>query len=292
MYDKKLTITAILTIFLSVVFIAILHFQYKINIYLTSSKTGQSKLAKHDNKPLIKVGDEVLYSTDFNERAKKITAMTGGHDVEDEVVFSELIKESILLQEYIDKTALDETIFNSLNKDSSKRRAAIREADEKLEEDLRKEPSILKVAYISVWYWNVEIGPLGYEVGKELAFTKINNVYAGLKNGKMSLEEVKNMLQNDEEIAQMDRVYKENVFILKEYSSDEEIQVRDEDFKKDILETGVNELTKIHNLKPSNNEGYYIFAKILERSQDKDSLPLTIGAWYELKKDSYEIKYY
>lgn len=173
----------------------------------------------------LQVGEEVIYQRDFEYEVSMYPVIPGVNI--EEIVRNKLIEDSVVIQAGAAAgwTVLDETVFNSMEKNYEKRMKLVADLKERIQED-----SIANISgsVVSVWFMNTRPGPIGYEAGKELAERKIKAVHERVKSGEISMEQAGAVLAADSSLAQVDAAYDSNAFFPFSHEMNKKIVFDDE----------------------------------------------------------------
>lgn len=240
---------------------------------------------------IAKVGQESIYQRDLDYELSV-------HPQKDDpamrkTILEKIVSDSVILQGGKEDgfVTLDESVFNSPNKDYTKRVKLV--DDIKAHIDLQAEH--IEGSVISIWYRNDEIGPLGIEKAKEIAYQKITALHKDVLINKKTMDQAAEAIKIDSSLAQVDRAYVVNAQFKFNKKKGEEISF-DKEFSDKIwrLEEGqVSDVYLIKNVDSDTKEKYdavYSFAKV-DKKVSNPSLS-NFADWYLRKKGSYEITYY
>jgi hypothetical protein len=241
-----------------------------------------------DVKKIARVGREYLFESDLYYYA--YTTSQSIENINKDEAVDYLVNDSVLLQaaEKEGWIELSSEIFNNPFKDYQKRA----ELKQQIFSHFEENKGNTSVEVISVWFYNMEPGDLakqqGIEKAKELAKSKIDGVYALVKEQGKSMEEASTQLIGDTSLLQLDKSYQSNAYALFEFA----YNTSDENELKSIL--GINsaaegliqflkgahegDVSEIYLEKdtPSGNEdireAYYAFYKILKKKEGKTDM--------------------
>ncbi|KKS97655.1 MAG: hypothetical protein UV73_C0006G0009 [Candidatus Gottesmanbacteria bacterium GW2011_GWA2_43_14] len=170
--------------------------------------TGKSSVPDPDDPATVvaTVGQERIFQKDLDSEISLYPPQYSP-DIR-KILIDKISEDSTLLQKAAKEgdVVLDETVFDTVDKDYSKRLELVKEVKGIF--DSRQ--NSLSGTIISIWFYNEKIGPLGYEKGKQLAFQKIDALQRNVKNGNLTLEEAVDIIKNDRELEQIDKSYKSN----------------------------------------------------------------------------------
>jgi hypothetical protein len=155
------------------------------------------------NTPILKVGTETLYGKDLNYymflyHYNDYISHEPLTDAKIDPGIDILISNSLILQkaEELGLVKLDSTVFNSVNKDYTKRNELVTkytpEVDKYFVETISGE-------VIFVWFNNNTV-PVSLEEGKAVAKKKIDELYTKLESGQITMEQAAQMIIDDPEI--------------------------------------------------------------------------------------------
>lgn len=253
-------------------------------------QTTSNKRNDLSGKIIARVGMEDIYQKDLDTEIS-FAPPQKNIDIKKQLL-KKLINDSIILQGAADDKfiTLDESVFNSVNKDYMKRIAKVREAENKLNAQV----SNIKGTVITIWFYNNEyIGPLGYEKSKSLAYQKILKIYNDIKSGKINIKQAVEAIHNDDSLSQLDSAYKTNASINFNLQNGEGATF-DDNFNKAIWKLDKGELSDIYALVDENTElgkveVLYAFAQVSDKiNKGKVS---GFDNWLKEKRNHYEISY-
>lgn len=261
--------------------------------YPGSSSTEQIIVNGNDNlltKIIAKVGVENIYQKDLDIELSYAPPQKNIDRSKE--LLKKIINDSVILQGAADDKfiVLDETFFNSVNKDYAKRIAKVREA----ENVVKAQVGSIKGTVITIWFYNNEhIGPLGYDKSKELAYQKISKLHSDVKNGKVIIQQAAEAIRDDDSLSQLDAAYKTNASFYFNLKSGEGATF-DDNFNSVIWKLGKGELSDIYALVDNDTklgkvEVLYTFALVSDKmSQGKFS---SFDNWLEEKGKYYAVSY-
>lgn len=254
------------------------------------NSTSLVTLTEQHNKAIAKVGQEIIYQSDLD--TELIFQPPSTEPNLKTRMLEKIASDSAILQgaREIALVQLDESVFNSKNKDYAKRVKLVKVAKDKIE----KEANSIEGTVISVWFLNGNVGQLGYEKAKQLTFEKISKLHAEVSSGKMTLAQASESIKNDSELSKIDPAYKINASFNFQ-SSKEEPVTRDKDFNQAIFNLNEGEITDLligvstdQAGKPI--ESHYHFAQVTKKTiNEKIS---SFEDWLEAKRKTYAITYY
>ena len=171
---------------------------------------------------------------------------------------------------------LDETVYNSVNKDYRKRLELV----EKVKGIFDSRLNSLSGTIVSIWFYNEKIGPLGYEKSKETAYNKISALQRHVKRGTLILDEAIDIIKNDRELEQIDRSYKSNASFRFEAREGGKISL-DPQFDSLLWTLDEGEISEVYLAKDVPSAGspsidaVYMFAKIDKKqiAQTREETP-------------------
>lgn len=257
----------------------------------SSSRHAAVDKDNYSTRIIVKAGIEDIYQKDLDTEISYAPPQKN-IDMKKELL-KKLINDSIILQGAADDKLimLDETVFNSVNKDYTKRIAKVREAENKV----NAQTSSIRGTVITIWFYNNEyIGPLGYEKSKELAYQKISKLHSDVKARKKTIQEAAEIIRNDSTLSQLDAAYKTNASFYFNLQSGEGATF-DDNFNAVIWKLGKGELSDIYALVDKDTElgkveVLYAFAQVSDRvAQGKVS---SFDDWLKEKKKNYAISYW
>lgn len=155
-----------------------------------------------------KVGDEYLYEADLNYELAYYPTSNDG--TAEDILTKKLIDDSIILQGAAEEglIKLDNTIYNSPDKDYQKRIDTVMDLKEKLDQ----KATVLEGSVIAIWFHNMQPGSVGYEKGKQIASTEISRLQKAVKDGSITMLQAGTQLKNNAQLAQVDPSYRANAY--------------------------------------------------------------------------------
>ncbi len=264
-------------------------------LYPGSSQPSQSaKQNTSDIDPAIiiaKVGAENIYQIDLDMEISGYP-MQINEDIK-KLLLQKVVKDSIILQaanaeKLID---LDESVFNSLQKDYIKRTKLVADARTIYENNQNS----ISGSVISIWFYNMQPGAVGYDKGKEIAFNKITTLHSNLKSKKITIQQAAQVIIDDKSLAQVDESYDSNAILTFKAEPKDEITF-DPVFDSLIRQLAQGQISNIYLAKDKNRDtdkmidAVYMFAQVNERNTTGKTIDFDM--WYGQKEKSYEIVYY
>lgn len=298
-FDKRFVIFIICAIVLIVVSLVISQFltgskkkvvqQEKPRSEITPMITLKDYTRYKAEEPIMTVGQETIYKKDLdNELA---SSPNGDLLTLQETLIKKLITDSTVLQGaqsdgYI---TLNQAVFNSPNKDYSKRIKLVEEARNKV----ISQADHLKGTIISIWFYNTQAGSVGYEEGKRIAYEKISLLQVKVKSGQMTIEEAGQRIKNDNSLVKVDSAYKTNAQHDFEVNFSQPISF-DPRLDKILWSTEAGEVSEIITSQDKDRGGkmidaVYSFAKIKSKSMNQTLK--NFDQWLQTKKKEYAVKY-
>lgn len=240
---------------------------------------------------IAKVGEEYIYQRDLDiELSLQPSASESGIR---KILLDKLAEDSVIIQGAKDDKIVEiaSDVYNSSDKDYVKRIQVVKEIKKKVEES---EDSI-RGTILTIWFANVEIGPLGYERAKQVAFEKISKLHKDVKEGKITIKQAGEVIQNDKSLAQIDKAYKTNAVLEFKANKNETITFN-KSFNDALWKLSDNEMSEISTgtvLERSSGkqvDANYVFGQIEKhiRSGRFESF----DKWLEDKRKLYEVVYY
>ncbi len=244
-------------------------------------------------KTSLKVGGEEIYQKDYDTElsyfpVKKDTAQIKKIIIDKEIIDSKILQ--IGEEEGIIK--LDDSIYNSPEKDYLKRIDAVK----KVKKVLQGKISSIRGTVVAIWFLNDHAGPLGYEKSKQIAYEKIKTLHDGVKSGQITITQAANQIINDNSLFTLDPNYKTNALLNFDTSVSTHITWED-DFNNNILQLEEGETTEIFTGKSfdfdhngQKVDAYYLFGQVTYKpSIDQIT---NLDDWINDKSKNYEIIYY
>lgn len=164
-------------------------------------------VTSENSKLIAKVGEENIYQRDLDIELlayPKIKPL----DQLKQFLLQKVASDSAILQggKADGLITLDQTTFNSVNKDYAKRVKLIQDIKQKVAAQTNQ----ISGTIISIWFFNDRVGSLGYDKAKSVAFDKISKLQSDVASGKITIDQAASQIQNDSSLAQLDTNYKGN----------------------------------------------------------------------------------
>lgn len=261
----------------------------------TNPSTGTANVNIKDGqapKPgiLAKVGDEYLYETDLNYELSYYPASNTGEP--EAVLFNKMVEDSIILQEAAKEelVKLDETIYNSADKDYEKRIETVL----RLKDEIDQKATNLEGGVATIWFHNQKPGAAGYEKGKQLAGEQMKTLLVDLNAGKITIKQAGDRIKANQSLAQVDSSWRGNAYFDFAVSNGQKITYSP-DVDKEILKLNKGQTSPIlvgKDLDPETGkqiEAVYMIAQVTNRATSQD---VSYDKWLAEKKKAYEITRY
>lgn len=247
--------------------------------------------SKKPNEVIALVGKEKIYQSDLETEQRYSPLKVSSASAK--ILLEKIVEDSILLQgANADKLiTLNKKVFNSPSKDYLKRAELVLKAKKLLAE---KEDGIAG-AVVSIWFYNMKPGEIGYQKGKEIALEKIQKLQTDVQNKKITIEQAGELIKKDTSLAKVDKQYKSNAIFKFNVKKNEKIYF-DPEFDKIIWKLKQNQVSKVVLSKDVDRKtdkmipAVYSFAQV--KKIIKNGKVGTFEAWLAKKKKIYEIKYY
>lgn len=296
-FNPKIFIPLIIALVVFISALAYYSFSQKVNLFqkpieklIPGSSTSPVTLTEGQNKEVAKVGQEIIYQSDLDT---ELTAQPSSFDPNIKaLMLQKIASDSVILQgaREIALVKLDESVFNSKNKDYAKRIKLVKEAKEKVE----NEADNIEGTVISVWFLNGPVGPLGYDKSKQIALEKITKIYADVKAKKITIQQAGEAIKNDSSLEQIDKAYKTNASFTFKINHEEPV-TRDEDFNSAILNLKEGQLTNVlvgNSVDQSGSpiQSHYHFAQLIKRNVNEKFT--SFENWLEKVRKAYAVTYY
>lgn len=222
--------------------------------------------------PILTVGEETLYGNDLNyymilHRYSDYVSSEPLPEAELDFVLDILITDSGLLQEAskIDLIDLTDDIYNTPNKDYTKRNLLATEA-----RDLLADKVVQKIdfEYITIWYQNTDV-PVSKESGKALAQTKMDALYSKIESGEITMKEAGEMIDADAEIGtKIDPAYQNNSYSYIERWEKGLDFFNDPELEHQLWSLGEGQFTKVLTGIDSeiNDDAFFIVIRMVKRN--------------------------
>lgn len=237
---------------------------------------------------VMKVGDEKIYQKDLYlimQNNKSPDVKKAENQAKDF-----LIKQSIFLQEGEKKgfITLNSEVYNSPKKNFAKRAGMVKQVEEKFE----SQSETVKGSIVSIWFYNSDYAPLGYEKAKKLAYEKISALHKKVVSRQMTIKEVGEAIKNDSSLEQLDKIYKGNAINNFEANDKKGISW-DKRLSEKVWNLKVGEVSEIvatvglSQKENKEKEIAYMFGQI--ESRTNSSKKFNKNAWLLNNKNSYNI---
>jgi len=241
-----------------------------------------------DNELILKVGGENIFYKDFDIELANISK---GKEVNDEMkklALQKLINDSTIIQHSVNNRYIktpSSSIYNSLDKDYSQRLDLIMQCEEKISNNEFEKISgnVLKIL-IS----NIDSGNLSLSDGKEAIRKKIVEIYANVKEGKVSIEEAMSNVAKIPEIVKMPNLDISSTTFEFDAVSNRKITEFPE-FDKLIWQTPIGGITQIFHYSDFEDTEVYLFGHIKTKSNTGYA---SMKDFYEKNNNLYEVIIY
>jgi hypothetical protein len=260
-----------------------------ITFYILKKDDGAVRKSTDQEKVIARVGDENIYQKDLDHEIASYPAIPGVNV--EKILLDKLVSDSIVLQAAKeDGLTVDDSVFNSPDKNYAKRVEILKTIREEHAENAPLQGSV-----ISIWFFNTKPGAIGYEAGKELAFEKISAVHQQVKSGAITMEEAAYQIKNDSSLASVDPAYRSNAYFTFNSDGDEPITF-DEGFNSVLASLKSGEISDVYLAKDKRLDtgelidALYMFAKV-ETSRSSDTAS-DFDDWVSEEKENYDVVYY
>lgn len=238
---------------------------------------------------IARVGEEDIYRSDLNMELANYP--TGNENETKAIILDKIATDSIILQAGRKEklVTLDDTFFNSPNKDYRKRIDQVNTVKTAIEKRADK----IQGYVVSIWFYNTEPGEAGYEQGKEIAFEKITRLHKDVKEGTVTIREAGERIKNDASLAKVDTGYRGNA--LMQFSANPGTRITFDEAFNNILwnlsKDGVSQVYLAKDGKRGTNEmidAVYMFGQVTNRVRNETVS--SFSDWLNKQKLIYEIK--
>ena len=237
-----------------------------------------------------KVGKENIYKevldTEYANYPLSRSASVTKH------LLAKIAKDSIILQagQAEGLISLDATVFNSPDVNYEKRIQLV----SKVEDVISQRENKVSGSVISIWFDNFSPGSVGYDKGKQIAYTTIQTIYNQLKNKNISISQATQFIINDAELARVDPSYKSNALLNFTANASDTITYVPA-FDAMIRKLSPGKLTPIYLAKDTDRnkktvDAVYMFAQVTSKKDDGQNE--NFDEWYGQKQKAYEITIY
>ena len=241
------------------------------------------------------VGRETLYGRDLNYELSIYfpKAYKSDEPVPDDIkqkALEQIIENSLLLQTAADEglIALNEKVFNNLNKEYRARNILVNSIEEKANQKL---VNWVKGELISIWFKNIYEPKMGLEAARQITRAKMDGIYSRFKSGNLtSLEQAAEEIKNDPALALIDPSYQGNAYIAFEIEQGEEFFI-DPKIQEVAFKLPVNQLSEILVGQDQSPGGeFYDCNFIVMRVEEQEMKGFeSFEDWFNQKKENYEV---
>ena len=219
-------------------------------------------------------------------------ARAKGVDYE-KIYTDKLIEESIILQSARKEklTTLNSSVFNSETLDLNRRSALVKQIKETIEQKADK----IEGSVVSIWFYNVTLGSLGFEEGKKFAFEKITPLQKQVKDGLITIKEAGERIKNDTSLAKIDKNYYYKAIFDFSTSKGGRISF-DDSFNQLMWSLKEGETLDVYLLKDKivdtgeMTDAVYMFGQVTKKINNDGSMGY--DAWLKENKKLYEVRYF
>ncbi|MBI4137118.1 hypothetical protein HY469_03590 [Candidatus Roizmanbacteria bacterium] len=236
------------------------------------------------SKPILQVGDEVLYSEDEHYISQQNPSLSPAE------ITDRLIRDSVMLQSGEERNyiVLEPSVFNSMGKDMVGRAALVDEVQKKYRASAEDR---LSGIVITLWFVHPGVSTGEYVARKAQAYDIIKPYYDAVLNGTMSFEEIAEELRSNTELAALDPAYETNTS-FSFFTKPAPVQiVSDAAFDQHLKQLPVNTVSdlSIGQLTMSNGEAVeavYMFGILTDRIRTE---PMVFEDWLAAERARYTI---
>ncbi|MDQ5951108.1 MAG: hypothetical protein QG639_385 [Patescibacteria group bacterium] len=231
--------------------------------HVTQSQSGGARY--QCDAPIMTVGEETLYGCDLNAlfilyepEAYIQPAAIGPQDPALNTVLDALITNSGLLQEAQKRglITLDESIYNSPNKDSIRRIDTLRQLRETIGNSFNK---TVNYEAVTIYFHNQIDPQIPLADAQTAAKAKMDNLYARLQSGEITMEQAGAEIAADTikgdttgiSLSQLDRLYKENAYSLRESHNFDSEFFTDPSLNEELRSLGEGQMSTVRLCKDS-----------------------------------------
>lgn len=238
----------------------------------------------------MKVGEELLYESDLNYELSYYPPSNTGEP--EEILRNKMIEDSVILQAAAAEklVELDETIYNSPDKDYAKRIQVVMD----LRDQIDQKATELEGEVISIWFHNMKPGSAGYDKAKQTALQEMNTILVDLKANKITMKQAGDRIKNNQNLAQVDSSWRANAYFDFAVMDNQKITYSPE-IDKEIYTLNKGQISplligKDHDPKTNTKiDAVYMIAQITDRST---SQVISYDDWLADKKKAYEVTRY
>lgn len=242
-------------------------------------------------KAIAKVGDEIIYQDDLDHEVA-IQPQLPSNKSAINTLLKKIASDSAILQGASTEglTLLDQTVYNSTQKDYAKRVKLVQD----LEAKIRDKATQLSGEAVSIWFYNTKPGALGLEKSKQVTFDKITKLHDDVKSGRTTIQQAAENIKNDTSLAQIDPAYKTNASFGFKVTKGQPISfVKQLDDALWALNPGQVTNVITGQDKHANGKTYdalYIFGQVKEKNTNSNAL--TFEEWLKEKLQKYALTIY
>jgi hypothetical protein len=237
---------------------------------------------------IAKVGEEFIFQQDLDNELSSYPIKKNPNARQ--LLLNKIATDSIVLQGAAEDKVitLDPTVFNSPNKDYLKRIQLVDMAKNLI----NNQADGIQGRIISVWFYNNGlIGPLGYNKSKEIAYEKISQLQADVKNQKITINQAAEKITQDVTLDQIDKAYKTNASFKFDAKKGQQITFVPEfdQLLWQLPEGGVTDVFLAKDNEGDKKEALYLFGQV---SKKINSNKTSFNSWLPVKQKAYETIYY
>jgi hypothetical protein len=238
------------------------------------------------------VGQEKIYKKDLDFEESVFPDKYDKTELRKNVL-SKMAEDSVILQAASQDgiIQLDSKIFDSPSKDYSQRLNKIAE----IKKVVSEKAANVSGEIITVWFYNNEPSEFGYEKGKSIAKTKIDEIHKEVTGKKLTMLQAKAKLLADPDVRKLDpSAYLSNVYMeFRNVQAGQKITA-DKTFDTLLFNTKVNEYTPVVSIRGKSRgtdgeiELLYAFGYIYSKNTSQDSQ--TLEEWISTNRSKFIIK--
>lgn len=174
-----------------------------------ASKTQNTPPVALNKQIIAKVGEELIYQKDLDTEMSYYPKVKPVKQAETrKFLLEKIATDSAILQgaKADGFISLDSSVFNAPNKDYLKRIKLVEQAKKAVAD----QTDGIEGMVVSIWFYNIKPGAVGYTKGKEIAYQKITKLQEDVKSKKMTIQQAAAQIRNDASLVQVDPSYKSN----------------------------------------------------------------------------------
>jgi len=202
------------------------------------NKSTASPLSTQNEVPVATVGAETIFQADIEQNKPLYPA---AEDVE-KLALNGLIRQSVIIQAAAEQgwIDIDEQTFNTPRKNQYERTQLVKEVENIFNENRSR----VEGSLVAIYFLNEFPGPIGYEAGRQLAETKMRDIYSKLRSGSMTMQQAGVLISDDTELERVDIAYQSNAYLEFSIGTNQQV-INDPAVNERILSLREGEMSEI-----------------------------------------------